>query len=265
MPERTPLRVVVLGLGSIGAVVAASLRDGRVRGAHLVATVDADGARHESGDVFDLADVADHADLVVEAAGQTALAELGPNIVSAGVNVLALSIGALADPDTRRRLTAGPGRLYLSTGAVGGLDMVRALADGRLLTSVTIRTTKKPTTLVQPWMTDDLRGRLTRADTSFEVLRGSPADIAQAFPRSANVAMSTALAAGDPALVEAVVVADPACVRTTHEITVDATIGSHRFVIGNRPSEQNPASSEVVPHAVLRALRDLAGREVTLI
>lgn len=265
MSDRTDLRVVVLGLGSIGSSVATALREGEVPGARLVATIDVDGAHDESGEPFEISQLASHADLVVEAAGQSALADFGPTIVSAGVNLLALSIGALADRDVRSRLTAGAGRLYLSTGAVGGLDLVRALADDKLLTKVTIRTTKKPTTLIQPWMTHELRNRLTDPDAPIEILRGTPADVARAFPRSANVAMSTALAAGDPSVVEAIVVADPTCVNTTHEISVDATIGSHRFVIGNLPSEQNPATSEVVPHAVLRALRDLAGRDVTLI
>lgn len=265
MSDRAELRVALLGVGTIGSVIAAALREGRVPGAALVATIDAAGARLTSGDAFDIADLRSHADVVVEAAGQSALAAHGPDFVAAGIDLLALSIGALADPDTRQRLTCGPGRLYLSTGAVGGLDLVRALADDGLLTKVTIRTTKRPTTLVQPWMDEQLRQRLTDASEPVEVLRGRPADIARAFPRSANVAMSTALATGDASVVEAVVVADPTCATTTHEITVDATIGSHRFVIGNHPSQQNPATSAVVPHAVLRALRDLAGRQVTLI
>lgn len=265
MPERVTLRVALLGVGTIGSVIADALRSGRVERAELVATIDADGAQLESGRGIELEQLSSYADLVVEAAGQPALTELGPGIVAAGIDLLALSIGALADAGTWRRLTRGPGRLYLSTGAVGGLDLVRALADDGLLTKVTIRTTKRPTTLVQPWMDAQLRAQLTDAVAPVEVLRGSPAEIARAFPRSANVAMSTALATGDPALVEAVVVADPTCASTTHEITVDATIGSHRFLIGNHPSESNPATSAVVPHSVLRALRDLAGRRMTLI
>ncbi len=265
MSDRPARQVVVLGAGAIGAPVAEALRAGEVAGARLIATIDEEGIRGEYRESWSWDDLVRHADLVVEAAGQDALATHGPPIIGAGVDLLALSIGALAQPRVHERLTAGPGRLYLSTGAVGGLDLVRALADRRLLTQVTIHTTKKPTTLVQSWMDDRLRRSLTEALAPVEVLRGEPEAIARAFPRSANVAMSTALAAGDPSLVEAVVIADPGCATTTHEIRVDATIGSHRFVIGNQPSPENPATSAVVPLAVLRALRDLVGRPVTLI
>lgn len=260
------LRVAVLGKGAIGGPVARALRDGGIPGAALAGVVDScGGVRTDTGAAFGLDDLPAMADLVVEAAGQPALAAAGPRIIAAGVDLLILSLGALADPVTRAGLTAGPGRLYLSTGAIGGLDLLRAVSDSGVLEQVTIETTKLPSTLVQDWMSADERETLLAATGRVEVLRGSPARIAQAFPRSANVAIAVATAAGDWDRVQAAVFADPDCRVSTHAITVEAQTGSYRFEIRNQPSPDNPATSGLVPYAVLRAVRDMAGRAVTLI
>lgn len=259
------LRVVVLGKGAIGGPVREALASGRIHGARLTAVVDRTGATRPDGEAIEGDTWLDEADLVVEAAGQPAVAALGPSIVAAGVDLLVLSIGALGDDDLHDRLAAGPGRLYLSTGAIGGLDVLRAVADAGTLQHASIETTKRPRTLIQDWMSEAQRTELLEAAGRVEVLRGSPQHIAGAFPASANVAMAVAAAAGSPALVEAAVFADPECTVTTHDITVESTTGTYRFRIANQPSPENPATSGLVPLSVLRAIRDLAGRKETVL
>lgn len=263
--DRGPLRVVVLGKGAIGAPVREALAGGHVQGARLTAVVDRRGATRPDGEPIEGDAWLDEADLVVEAAGQPAVAAIGPSVIAAGVDLLVLSIGALGDEDLHDRLSAGPGRLYLSTGAIGGLDLLRAVADAGTLQHASIETTKKPRTLVQDWMSDGQRAELLDAVSRVEVLRGSPQHIAGAFPASANVAMAVAAAAGSPSLVEAAVFADPDCTVTTHEIAVESTTGTYRFRIANQPSPENPATSGLVPLSVLRAIRDLAGRKETVL
>ncbi|GLY77763.1 L-aspartate dehydrogenase [Actinoallomurus iriomotensis] len=230
-------RVAVVGRGSIGGVVIRALESGEVPGARLTAVVDL-------GDSLD--DALAVADLVVECAGQRALAELGPRVVAAGKDLLVVSIGALTDDALHERLRGGPGRLFLTSGAIGGLDLLRAAALMAPLEKVRIVTTKKPATLGVP-----------HAAEPVEVMRGPAREVAAAFPKSTNVAAAVALAAGSFDVVEAVVVADPAATLTSHVITASGPAGDYRFEIRNRPSEQNPASSQVVPHAVLATLRDI--------
>jgi aspartate dehydrogenase len=263
-----PLRVVVLGRGAIGGPVARALADGRVEGARLAGTFDSRGGiRHEPDAAAPLTveSLPGTADLVVEAAGQPVLAEVGARVVEAGIDLLAVSVGALCDPDVRAALTRGPGRLYLSTGAIGGLEIIRALAQSGALRHVRIETTKRATTLVQPWMDATEVARLGALTSPVELMRGSAATIAQAFPKSANVAAAVASAAGDWDLVEAVVRAAPGAVATSHRIEVDGTAGRYGFEIQNVPAPGNPATSALVPLAVLRAIRDIAGRGVTFV
>lgn len=253
----TPLRVGVIGAGAIGSVVAAALRDGRVGGAELTGV--ADPAAPEGLPVLGADALIEASDLVVEAAGQRALAELGPRVVAAGRDLLVVSVGALADQDLFDRLVAGgPGAVHLSTGAVGGLDLLRAAAAMGELNRVEIVTTKRARSLVQPWMDAADAERLRTATEPVELLRGPARRVTRAFPKSANVAASVALAVGDWDVVEAAVVADPSAELTSHVISAQGAAGSYRFEFRNHPSPQTPTSSQVVPYAVIAAIAALA-------
>ena len=251
------MRAGVIGAGSIGGVVARALRDGSVPGATLSGVVDPAGAADLP--LVSLDELLSTSDLVVEAAGQRALAEVGPQVLAAGRDLLVVSVGALADDALLDKLLcAGPGELHLSTGAIGGLDLLRAAARMAPLSRVTIETTKLAANLVQAWMSDEEAARLRTTAEPVELMRGPAREVTAAFPKSANVAASVALAVGDWDVVEAAVIADPAAELTSHVITADGPAGSYRFEIRNRPSPRTPTSSEVVPHAVLAAIAALA-------
>jgi aspartate dehydrogenase len=249
--------VVVVGCGAIGSVVARSLRAGEVPGATLAGVVTR--SAQSQFPALSLPQAIEVADLVVEAAGQEALADIAPNVLAGRPSLLVVSVGALRDDAVLKPLAAAaPGRVYLATGAIGGLDMLRSAARMGPLDQVRIVTTKLPATLVQPWMTEAEAAALRTATSLVEVKRGPAREIAGAFPASANVAAAVALAVGDWDL-EAVVMADPNAVMTSHVITASGTAGEYRFEIRNRPSRLNPKTSEVVPYAVLKAIADIVG------
>lgn len=252
------MKVGVIGAGSIGSVVASALRDGAVPAARLSGVTDPTVPDALPADALIAA-----SDLLVEAAGHQALAELGPEVLDAGRDLLVVSVGALADDDLHQRLlAAGPGALHLSTGAIGGLDLLRAAARMGLR-HVELVTTKRAAALVQPWMSEAEADRLRTTGTPLELMRGPARKVTAAFPKSANVAASVALAVGDWDVVEAAVVADPDAGATSHVITASGTTGSYRFEIRNQPSAKTPTSSEVVPYAVLSAISALATPEGT--
>ena len=257
--SNTDIRVAVVGCGAIGSVVAARLRDGTVPGAVLAGVVDPHGTR--GFPELSLAAAIEGSDLVVECAGQAVLASAGPQIVAAGRDLLVVSIGALTDDALVEKLyTAGSGRVYLATGAIGGLDMLRAASRMAPFTRVRIVTTKKPDGLVQTWMDEAQAERVRTTTAPLEILRAPARVVAHRFPKSANVAAAVALAVGDWDLVEATVVADPAAELTSHVITAEGPAGRYRFEIHNKPSAQTPTTSAVVPYAVTKAVADIACR-----
>lgn len=253
------MKVAILGCGAIGGVVARALRDGAVPAAELVGVVHAEPVDPPDLPVVDLRTAIEAADLVVECAGQRALAEVGPSIVESGTDLLVVSVGALTDDALVDALRdSGPGNLRLCTGAIGGLDLLAATARGGGLDSVRIATTKKAPTLVQPWMDAELRERIRTATGPVELMRAPAREVTAAFPASTNVAASVALAVGDWNKVEATVVADPDAPLTSHVISAEGSAGQYRFEVRNHPSPENPATSGVVPHAVLAAVARLA-------
>lgn len=257
------MKVAVVGCGAIGGTVARRIAEGDVPGANLVGVVHGDGADPPDLPVVDLHRAVREADLVVECAGQPVLRTLAPAVLGAGTDLLIVSVGALADEAVFAAVTApSTGRVYLSTGAIGGVDLLGAASRMGGIREARIVSTKTARNLVQPWMSAAEAARLREAREPVELMRGPARKVTAAFPASANVAASVALAVGDWDAVEAVVVADPAAERTSHVVTAAGEAGSYRFEIANQPSEQNPTSSGVVPFAVLQAVGGLAGAKV---
>ncbi|MFE6685654.1 aspartate dehydrogenase domain-containing protein [Streptomyces sp. NPDC057743] len=255
-------RIGLIGWGAIGRVVGTALAQHSLPGAELTSIVD----NHPLGDSAPAPHVTfeealRRCDLIVEAAGPGVVREWGERVLRSGTDLLIASAGALTDEDLAKRLhAAGPGRLYVTGGAVGGLDLLQAARSLGPLHEVRLTTTKLPTTLEQPWMDEELLARLRTATGPVEVMTGTARDIPGKFPQSTNVAATLALTVGDPDGVRVTIVADPAAHHTRHVIEATGTHGTYRFDVAHRPDPHTPATSQIVPHAVLRSLAALTGR-----
>ncbi|MBA0050890.1 DUF108 domain-containing protein [Streptomyces sp. AJS327] len=258
----TPRRVGLVGWGAIGRVVGAALSEHAIPGAELTCVID----NRPLGDTvpapqLSFEEALERCDLIVEAAGQNVVREWGERVLGSGTDLLVASTGALTDEALAKRLLAtGPGRVYFTGGAVGGLDLLQAVRSLGPLEQVRLTTTKLPSTLEQPWMDEGLRSRLRSATEPVEVMSGTARDIPVKFPKSTNVAASLALAVGDLDAVRVRVVADPGARHTRHVVEAASAHGAYRFEVAHLPDPENPATSQVVPYAVLRGLAALAGR-----
>lgn len=269
-----PLRVAVIGHGAIGARVIAELVSGNVPGAVLAGVVtrrpdalqELNELSKSHAGLTDFGQDLDRAiaesDLVVECAGIAALREYGPRIIRAGRDLATVSIGALADPEVRAILQGGPGVLRLSSGAIGGLDLLAAAArPGGIaggIARASISSTKRAATLVQPWMSEAEAAALRTTAEPFELFAGSVAEAVAKYPGSLNVACAVANATGLWEETRVTLVADPHAARTVHEIEASGNAGSYAFRIENAVSPANPTSSLIVAEAVLSEITALA-------
>ncbi len=202
--ERSPTRAVgIIGSGAIGGPIAAALTAGEVPHCTLAGVL----GRHD--DRTAVAALASRADVVVEAASQEAVATHGPVIVAGGADLLVMSVGALIDASLRTRLSGGPGRVLLSTGAIGGVDILRAAAACAPFDHVSLRTTKRPAALERPWMDDRMRDRLRASAERIVVFAGNGLDAVERFPASVNVAATIGFATVGVERLAVEVVADP--------------------------------------------------------
>lgn len=264
-PAQAPVavrRVGLVGWGAIGRTVGEAIAGGELPGAQLVCVVDNRPLSDLPAPQLDIEKALESCDLLVEAAGQGFVRDWGTTVLASGTDLLVASTGALSDGELAAELlAAGPGRVYFTGGAVGGLDLLQAVQGLGPLRRVKLTTTKLPSTLEQPWMDEELLARLRNSTEPVEVMRGTARDVPVRFPRSTNVAASVALACGDPELVEVSVVADPAAELTRHVLEAESPHGHYRFEVNHAPDRTNPATSQVVPYSVLRSLAALTGRK----
>ncbi|MEX1078149.1 MAG: aspartate dehydrogenase domain-containing protein [Homoserinimonas sp.] len=252
------LRIAVWGYGAIGSIVAGELGSGGIDGANLTGVVVRKGGAATTAGYRELtmAEALEASDLIIECAGVRAMREQGPGIIASGTGLLAASVGALCDSVLREALLAGPGTLHLTTGAIGGLDILGAAAAGAGLEQVTLTTTKRSSSLIQPWMDDKTIAAL-RFDRETTLFDGGVLDAVELFPRSLNVAAALAHATGLWDATTVTLKGDRAASHTTHQIAAYGPAGDYEFRIVNRPLETNPATSATVPTALLQGVARL--------
>jgi aspartate dehydrogenase len=255
-PSSGGLAVGLIGFGAIGSTIADRLRRGAVPNARLTGVF---GGRSTPAELLteSLDGLLEASDVVVEAASQSAVADYGPVVKDSGRDLMVLSVGALVDDELLDRLRAPVGgRLLLSTGACGGLDILRAANAFGPLEAVSLRTSKPPASVLGEWMDEDLRRDLAEASGPVLAFSGTAREAVRLFPQSANLSGLLALATLGFERVGVEIWGDPDLDGARHEITARGAAGTYSVSIQNRLSPENPRTSAVTAFAVLRCLSD---------
>ena len=144
----------------------------------------------------------------------------------------------------------------MPTGALLGLDAVRAAAEGAI-ESVTIITRKPPRGLAgAPYLVQ--RGiELDGLSAPRKVFEGSAREGARGFPANVNVAAALSLAGIGPDRTRLEIWADPGLERNTHRIVVEADSARLEMQIENVPTADNPRTGKITALSVIAALRAL--------
>ena len=257
------LKVGIAGVGAIGQMMAAALDRGDVR-AELVGLTDLDRALAEkvagklthATPVLSLDELVSRSDLVVEAARQEALAEIVPKVLGAGKDLMVMSVGGLIGREDWFRLAQERGRkIYVPSGAIAGLDGLKAACRGRL--DLVTLTSRKPVNALRGTKYVVERGIDVEAFHAETIIfEGPPEAACKAFPTTSNVAASLRLAVGSAVPVNVRVAAVPGGTQNVHEITAQGEFGHLRMIVENVPSASNPRTSAL---AALSALATLDG------
>jgi aspartate dehydrogenase len=255
--------VAIGGLGAIGLKLARAL-DAGVDGLELIAVAARDRAKAEANlagfrtppRVFSLAELA-LADIVVEAAPAAVFEQIATAAIDAGRVFVPASVGALLPRMHLVQRAKGTGaRIVVPTGALLGLDAVRAAAEGSV-ESVTIESRKPPRGLVgAPYLVKhgiDVSG-IVAPQLVFE---GNAFDAAAGFPANVNVAAALALAGIGPVRTRVEIWADPGIDRNMHTIRVEAEAARFSMTIENVPSMENPRTGQITALSMLACLRGL--------
>jgi len=255
--------VAIAGLGAIGLPLARAL-DAGVDGLRLVAVACRDPVKAKAKLVgfqtaprmVEIPELAE-ADIVVEAAPSSIFERVALPALEAGRIFIPCSVGALLPRMHLAKLARSTGaRIVVPTGALLGLDAVRAAAEGPI-ESVSIETRKPPMGLIgAPYL--ERHGidviDLTRPLLVFE---GNALDAAAGFPANVNVAAALALAGIGPIRTQVRIWADPGISRNIHTIRVEADAARFSMTIENVPSAANPRTGRLTVLSVMACLRGL--------
>lgn len=263
-----PTDIVVIGHGAIGSMVVDALRDpargGRVRGVLVrpergAETLAALAAETEVFTTIEAA-LAVKPHLVLECAGQDAVREYGEKVLSAGVDLVVIAVGALADDDFRERLIiaaeSGGARIILPAGAIAGIDGLTALALGGL--DHVRYVSSKPPAAWKGTPADaalDLDS-LSQATTIFE---GSARDAARLYPKNANIAAIVALAGIGLDRTEVTLVADPGLGGNVGNIEAEGRYGRLSITSAGHAAPGNPKTSASTALSIVNVVRNRAG------
>jgi aspartate dehydrogenase len=262
MSNRAPLRIGLAGLGAVGLEVAKRLIAG-VPGLTLAAVAVRDAAKAR-GALPALASVAfkpatalaEDCDVVVECLPPPLFRDVAISAIDKGRIFMPLSVAQLLDNwDLVARAKEKGARILPPTGALIGLDAVRAAAEGTI-NSITMITRKPPAGLDgAPYL---LEHKISVAGLTepLKVFDGSAREGARGFPANVNVAAALSLAGIGPDRTRLQIWADPTITRNTHRIEVDADVARFSMTIEGIPSA-NPRTGRIVPLSTIAALRAL--------
>lgn len=260
-------RVGIGGLGAIGMKIARAL-DAGIPGLTLTAVSARDrlmAARRLVGftsvpRVMPLEALAEHADVIVECAPASVFDTVAVPAVEAGRTFMPLSCAALLSrPGLIERAKETGGRIIVPTGALVGLDAVRAAAEQDGIRTVTITSVKPPRTLkYSPFLSEE--GIDVNAfDKPTKIFEGSAREASEGFPANVNIVAALSLAGIGPDATRVAIWVDPDAERNVHTIEVDAKSTRFSMTIEGIPSSENPSSGLLPPLSAIAALRALTG------
>src|ERR1035437_6615656 len=262
VPDKPTLRVGLAGLGAVGLEVAKRLIAG-VPGLTLaaVAVRDANKARRAlpqlgATAIKPFTALAEDCDVVVECLPPALFRDIAISAIDKGRIFMPLSVAQLLENwDLVERAKQKGARILPPTGALIGLDAVRAAAEGTIHSIKMI--TRKPPAGVEG-APELLEHNISVAGLTqpLKVFDGTAREGARGFPANVNVAAALSLAGIGPDRTQLEIWADPALTRNTHRIEVDADTARFSMTIEGVPSE-NPRTGRIVPLSTVAALRAL--------
>src|SRR6266850_2779341 len=270
LPRRWAMRVALLGGGTIARLVLQHVRGGELPGVEIVTVAGRNGASRgralarEFGVAYGIgraALVAARPAAVVEAASHDAVREHLVALLEAGINMVVLSVGALADERLRHAAEEAARRsgalLYVPSGGIGGLDALKA-ACAAGVDEVSIEVAKPPAAWKDIAFVQALRIDLDGLSGRRVLFAGAAREGVPHFPQNVNIAAVLSLAGIGLDRTFLKVVADPSLTSNTHTICVSGRAGRFNVVLENVPTPENPKTSWLACCSALAAPRSLA-------
>jgi len=250
------LKISIIGCGAIGSEIAEAI-DKKIIPAELVSVYDIIPEK-----AYDLISTLKNSnpvvaknltqsiklcDIAVECASQTAVKEIAKIAFPLKKDIFVLSVGALITYNWILKSAKEFGcRVYFPSGAVAGLDGLKAATFGKIKDVVLI--TRKPARTL-------IGKDINKEKIIFE---GTAREAVQKFPVNINVAATISLVGIGPKKTKVKIIADPKIKRNIHEIEITGDFGKIITRAENVPSLLNPKTSYLATLSTISELKQIA-------
>ena len=250
------IKVGIVGMGVIGTHIAKAIGNG-IHGITLSGVAVRTATNAGGFPAFSLQELIERSDLVVEAATQAALREFGPAVLTAGRDLMVLSVGGLVGAlgEWAKLAESRGARILVPSGAIAGLDGMKGAREGDI-TSVTMETRKPPRGLAGAPYIVQQRIDLDAIKAETLIFEGAAAEAVKAFPANVNVVAALSLAGVGPERTRIKIFAVPGQERNQHRIVIEGEFGRLRIEVENVPSE-NPRTGKLSYLSAIAMLREL--------
>ena len=190
-------------------------------------------------------------DTVVEAVTVDAARLFISQVIERQKDLIVSSIGVFKDFAFLEELTnlaeANGTKLYLPSGAIGGLDVLQSAKALGGLKTVRLTTRKSPESLGM----ETEREQVLFEGTAFNAIGN--------FPKNINVALVLAIAGIGMHETKVRIIVDPDVKRNTHTIEAQGDFGKMQLQVENHPMAANPKTSMLAALSILSVLQNKSG------
>ena len=259
------LSIGVVGCGAIGRAILRAADEGALGGIE-VAGAASRGERsareflaslREPPPYMSAGELIEQADLLVEAAGASVVPDLVASAFAAGKGAMVISVGALiAHPELLDKSRETGCRLLMPSGAIIGLDGIKAAAMGRV-DRVVMESRKGPAALDGAPHVVKNNIDLWALEEEEVIFSGSAREACDGFPANLNVSAAVSFAGIGPDRTAVRMIASPGLERNCHDVEVEGEFGLMRLHLENIPGE-NPKTGRLTAMSIISALRQEA-------
>ena len=261
---KAKVKVGILGCGAIGSRIARSIKSECGDRAVVSALFDINPAKSENLQKHlpykniikkSYRELLNSCDLMVEAVNAPDTRTLVRQALLANKDVLVMSVGKFLDGDSILNLAKQQGaRLLIPSGAVAGIDALKAAALGRI-ERITLTTRKPVYGFNDNAYVQRRRINLSQIKKETILFEGSVKEAVECFPQNINVAATIALASGAQDKLGIRISTSPEFKVNSHEIEVVGAFGRMSARTENVVCPDNPKTSYLAVLSAVQALK----------
>jgi len=267
MSKKTKLRIGIVGCGAIGGSLAKEIVSNFSKDASLAALYDIrpekslDLARKLRKSVklcaANLNNLIKRSELVIEASSARASWEISRKCLSAGRDIMVMSVGGMVGHPGSLQSLAGKNnaRVYFPSGAISGIDALKAANIGKV--RKVVLTTRKNPAAFRGVEYVAKRFKLDGLKKDKLLFSGSASSAVKYFPQNINVAAVLGLAGIGMRKTQVRIIASPHTAKNIHEVQILSDAASIFTRTENILHPQNPKTSYLAVLAAIATLKQI--------